>query len=657
MRYLTQWKRAAIFLAAGLAALAAFWVLSRFDNKYTMRPPLAQDGAVEVGRDIFVSDDVIWLSEGWELYPDVLLQPGEQGEGVPLFLGQYPTWSAFHADASPYGQATYRLRLRWEGEAVQASLYLPEIFCVSRVYVNGALAGSSGRLAPYEPLVRDLTVSFPLEGETELLVQTANHSHYYSGMTYPPALGSVQGVARLERGRTALYAVLSVAALTMAVSSAALWLGDRKDRLALWLAGLTVSYAVRIAYPLRLLAGTRLVALTYAVEDAAAMAGIWFALRLALELWDKGERPWARGLLRLALGMTLAAAVVPVAVLPGLPAFTGAYGALVSVWKLASALVLAWASVLGGVRFGAAWLSAGAGVYAVGLVLSVSTINQFEPARGLWPDEWGALALVLCFAGLMVGRSLEMVRENRRLSRNLSREVDRQTAQIAGLVDERQQLLSEFLHDLKSPLSSVLSYARVVLEHDILLDDQTRAQLSVIEEKSGEMARQLKMMQQFTLQNPMASHWELVELSDLLEQFYRRNRPDVEANGPDFLLELPGRPCPVRADRHKLFRALQNLVFNALSFTPQDGAITLSLTLEEGEALVAVRDTGCGIPPQVMDKLFQRGFTTRAEEGGEGLGLYIVKTVAQEHGGGVEVDSAPGGGAVFTIRLPLAQAQ
>lgn len=383
------------------------------------------------------------------------------------------------------------------------------------------------------------------------------------------------------------------------------------------------------------------------------MAGIWCALGLALELGRLNRCPWAELARRLAFGVMLAAAVVPTLVLPWAPAFTGVYGVLMSVWKLFSALLLTGAVLWSGMRARAVWLAAGVGVYAGGLFLSVVTINRFEPARGAWPDEWGGFVLALCFAALMVDQGLSMAEENRRLNRHLQEEVERQTGQIAGLVGERQKLLSEFLHDLKSPLASLLSYARLVRENNVLLDDRTRGQLDVIEGKSEELARQLRMMQQFNLENPIASRWERLDLAEFLKEFHRRFQPDVEVSGPDFLLELPPELCAVRADPDKLSRALQNLVFNAVSFTPEDGEIALSLRPAGEYARIAVRDNGPGLPPELLDQVFRRGFTTRAEDGGEGLGLFIVQSVAREHGGRAEVKSKPGRGAEFSILLPL----
>ena len=100
--------------------------------------------------------------------------------------------------------------------------------------------------------------------------------------------------------------------------------------------------------------------------------------------------------------------------------------------------------------------------------------------------------------------------------------------------------------------------------------------------------------------------------------------------------------------------ALENLCYDALSFTPEGGVISLSLRREGGQAVIEVKDNGAGgIAPEDLPRVFDRGFTRREDGSGEGLGLYIVRTFAIEHGGSVEAAPAPGGGAVFTIRLPL----
>ena len=109
----------------------------------------------------------------------------------------------------------------------------------------------------------------------------------------------------------------------------------------------------------------------------------------------------------------------------------------------------------------------------------------------------------------------------------------------------------------------------------------------------------------------------------------------------------------MRGDKGRLNAALENLCYNALSFTPENGTVTLALKQEESYAVITVQDTGIGIPAENLAHIFDCGFTDRIDDSGDGLGLYIVRTIALEHGGTVNAVSQEGKGSVFTLRLPI----
>ena len=109
----------------------------------------------------------------------------------------------------------------------------------------------------------------------------------------------------------------------------------------------------------------------------------------------------------------------------------------------------------------------------------------------------------------------------------------------------------------------------------------------------------------------------------------------------------------IYGDKQKLVSVLQNLVFNAVSFTPEGGVIRLCLDREEDFAVLRVEDNGTGISEEDIPHIFDRLFTNRAGEENRGMGLFIVKSVITEHGGTIEVASTLGEGTVFTIRLPV----
>ena len=115
------------------------------------------------------------------------------------------------------------------------------------------------------------------------------------------------------------------------------------------------------------------------------------------------------------------------------------------------------------------------------------------------------------------------------------------------------------------------------------------------------------------------------------------------------------RPAPLRGDRDRLAQVLTNLLDNAVKYTPDGGRVSVALR-RDGEAYeMAVSDTGIGIEPQHLDRIFERFYRTDKARsrgmGGTGLGLSIVKHIVQAHGGAVSVESAPGRGSTFRVRL------
>ena len=115
------------------------------------------------------------------------------------------------------------------------------------------------------------------------------------------------------------------------------------------------------------------------------------------------------------------------------------------------------------------------------------------------------------------------------------------------------------------------------------------------------------------------------------------------------------QPPKVIGDERLLAQLLDNFLSNAVKFTPQGGTVTVTLSERSGAALIEVRDTGVGIPPDETGKVFDRFYraSTAATISGTGLGLAIVKSIAEAHGGSVGVTSELGVGTTFHVSLPL----
>jgi signal transduction histidine kinase len=109
--------------------------------------------------------------------------------------------------------------------------------------------------------------------------------------------------------------------------------------------------------------------------------------------------------------------------------------------------------------------------------------------------------------------------------------------------------------------------------------------------------------------------------------------------GATMNVDLPSSPQSVRGDRSRLQQALVNLIINARDAMPQGGTLSVDLVDDGTRASLVVRDTGVGIPPENLKRVFDRFFTTKSEQNGTGLGLSLVRAVVQEHDGELDVES------------------
>ena len=227
-----------------------------------------------------------------------------------------------------------------------------------------------------------------------------------------------------------------------------------------------------------------------------------------------------------------------------------------------------------------------------------------------------------------------------------------------ALEQQRGEFLAMLTHDIKSPLSVVLSYADLLIEEG---DNQTA------EEREKDL-RQLRenVNTVFSLvdnylnlsqveDGRLALRKESLELNTLLTQVGQRYETEARQRSIKLKFDLQQELPPIEGDPLALSRVVGNLLYNALKFTPQYGNVTVSSSRRNGEIIASVSDTGPGIPSEEIPSLFEkyrRGSTSRNVEG-TGLGLFIVKALVEAHGGHIEVHSAPQKGANFSVVLPI----
>ena len=300
----------------------------------------------------------------------------------------------------------------------------------------------------------------------------------------------------------------------------------------------------------------------------------------------------------------------------------------------------------------------------------------FTIPEAYYETAWFRGLVILGFLGLLGGAYAWRVRALRRRERKLQRLVDERTQRLAqeketterqaerleALDAEKNRFFANVSHELRTPLTIL----RGSIE-DLL--DGAFGQLSVAVQEQLEIARSnAERMHRLTDQLLDLAHLETAEptldleprdLVALLRRTTRRFVPMAERRGLRLDLETEMGAHPCRVDPEKVEKIAGNLVSNALKNTPEGGRVTVRLVVEEGtppEAVLHVTDTGPGLPPDQQDKLFERfaragdGAST---EGGMGLGLALAREYAELHDGTIEVESTPGEGSTFTVRLPL----
>lgn len=215
-----------------------------------------------------------------------------------------------------------------------------------------------------------------------------------------------------------------------------------------------------------------------------------------------------------------------------------------------------------------------------------------------------------------------------------------------------RQFLADASHELRTPLTSIQGFAelfRLGADHP---DLDLAVVLRRIEQESARMkvlVDDLLMLARLDQRRP--AERTAVDLSVLAADACS----DIRATGPDRAVTLDApEPVVISGDVGLLRQALANLVTNAVRHTPAGTPIAVSVRREAGVACVRVRDHGGGLDDEALAHVFDRFWQADAARvgTGSGLGLSIVEGIATEHGGSISADNAPGGGAVFTLRLP-----
>ncbi|HEY8491957.1 MAG TPA: HAMP domain-containing sensor histidine kinase [Dehalococcoidia bacterium] len=230
--------------------------------------------------------------------------------------------------------------------------------------------------------------------------------------------------------------------------------------------------------------------------------------------------------------------------------------------------------------------------------------------------------------------------------------------QQAQMEQQRRFFIGAVAHDLRTPLFALRGYLEG-MERGLADTPAKRAQyVASAQEKAAALERLIADLFDYTRLEYLeqAPNREPLDLAALLRRLADGLRPQAEAKGVALAFAAPEEPCMVDGDAHLLGRAAENLLDNALRFTPGGGSVQVECRAEPDRVTFSVADTGPGIPARDLPNLFTplyRGETSRNRRtGGAGLGLAIARRILRAHGGDLTARNRGTGGAVFTGWLP-----
>ena len=238
--------------------------------------------------------------------------------------------------------------------------------------------------------------------------------------------------------------------------------------------------------------------------------------------------------------------------------------------------------------------------------------------------------------------------------------IRRESAEALRDADRRKdEFLATLAHELRNPLAPIRNSLHILQ----LAGEDTSAHEHVVEMMERQVNHMVRLVDDLMevsriTRGKMELRKEIIQLTAIVRTAVETAEPTIKSAAHQLAISLPPQPMLLDADPVRLTQVFSNLLNNAVKYTEQGGQIWLTVRQEGDQAVVSVRDNGTGIPAEMLPRIFdlftQVDRTLGRSQGGLGIGLALVKSLVQMHGGSVEAHSGgPGQGSEFVVRLPL----
>lgn len=240
----------------------------------------------------------------------------------------------------------------------------------------------------------------------------------------------------------------------------------------------------------------------------------------------------------------------------------------------------------------------------------------------------------------------------------LTASFNQMAGRLAAAEQLRRQLIADVAHELKTPLASIKGYMEGLQDGVIEATPET---FQLVHREAGRLQHLVDDLHQLAQAEAAQLRLNIqpCDAAELVRAAADFLRPQYADKGVGLAVELPDEPVRVRADFDRIRQVLLNVIGNALWYTPSGGSVTVRLTRQDGMAAFAVQDTGIGLAPEDVERVFERFYrvdrSRSRASGGSGIGLTIAKHIVEEHGGRIRAESAGHDqGSTFTFTLPVA---
>jgi len=231
--------------------------------------------------------------------------------------------------------------------------------------------------------------------------------------------------------------------------------------------------------------------------------------------------------------------------------------------------------------------------------------------------------------------------------------------QLEQVESMRRQLIGDVAHELRTPLTAIKGSAEALMDGVLPASDETYLQIHAEAERLSHLVDDL---QELSRVESRATQLTIhpADSTALIQTVTKRLQHQFDEKRVTLTSSLPHDPIMILADEDRIIQVLTNLIGNALQYTSENGAVTVSIERDKTEARISVRDTGFGIPADQLTHIFDRFYrvdkSRSRAHGGSGIGLTIAKHLVEAHGGKIWAESiGENKGSVFTFTLPLAK--